>query len=627
MYSVTVPMMSRTFARAGQAERQTLLQQLQQAGAQRVLLALEPYRLDAAWQEETFRLLREQTAFFRTAGLEVGVWLWTFMCDDTNPYTKMVGIDGRVSAQEVCPADPAFIAFAAQYVERIAACGPDLILYDDDYRYGHLDMGLGCCCPHHMAALSARVGYTVTREALRGQLFCGEPGALRAAWFATRGEILRDFARAMRAAVDRVDPAIRLGQCACISSFGADGILPVELSRTLAGGTRPFLRLIGAPYWAVRENWGNRLADVIVEERMEAALCRQGDVELLAEGDTYPRPRYTTPAAYLEGFDTAMRADGGVDGILKYMVDYTASPAYETGYFQWHLRNRELYAGIAELFADKQAVGLRLYPDIRRYEAAVLPAGCDGVQAVENALFLPEIRAANAASLPVAFAGGGMPGMVFGECARRLPAAALLDGLILDIAAAQILTQRGVDVGLAGVQGSCRIREEYFLPQGDYLGLEDAAEVFRLQLCAGAQPLSTAAAAGETLCTAYHYENAAGQRFCVLAYDAARWPEAAYRNYLRAAQLTAAAAYVGRRPLPAVCPGAPDLYILVKQGADGRLAVGLWNFSADEVFAPCITLDRPRRLRRMLATAGRAEKNRVHLQTLPPYGFAAFEAE
>ena len=58
VYSVTVPMMSRTFARAGQAERQTLLQQLQQAGAQRVLLALEPYRLDAAWQEETFRLLR-----------------------------------------------------------------------------------------------------------------------------------------------------------------------------------------------------------------------------------------------------------------------------------------------------------------------------------------------------------------------------------------------------------------------------------------------------------------------------------------------------------------------------------------------------------------------------------------
>ena len=84
VYSVTVPMMSRTFARAEQAERQALLQQLQQAGARRVLLALDAYRLDAAWQEETFRLLREQTAFFRTAGLEVGVWLWTFMCDDTN---------------------------------------------------------------------------------------------------------------------------------------------------------------------------------------------------------------------------------------------------------------------------------------------------------------------------------------------------------------------------------------------------------------------------------------------------------------------------------------------------------------------------------------------------------------
>jgi hypothetical protein len=36
----------------------------------------------------------------------------------------------------------------------------------------------------------------------------------------------------------------------------------------MAGNTKPILRLIGAPYWAIKQGWGNRLADVIELERM-----------------------------------------------------------------------------------------------------------------------------------------------------------------------------------------------------------------------------------------------------------------------------------------------------------------------------------------------------------------------
>ena len=41
------------------------------------------------------------------------------------------------------------------------------------------------------------------------------------------------------------------------------GIPLGTLSKILAGNTKPFLRLIGAPYWARAKSWGNRLADVI----------------------------------------------------------------------------------------------------------------------------------------------------------------------------------------------------------------------------------------------------------------------------------------------------------------------------------------------------------------------------
>ena len=63
----------------------------------------------------------------------------------------------------------------------------------------------------------------------------------------------------------------------------------------------------------------------------------------MAEGDVYPRPRINCPASYLEGFDTAIRASGCTDGILKYGLDYTANADYETGYARFHERNTPLY--------------------------------------------------------------------------------------------------------------------------------------------------------------------------------------------------------------------------------------------------------------------------------------------
>ena len=48
------------------------------------------------------------------------------------------------------------------------------------------------------------------------------------------------------------------------------------VSRILAGNTKPYLRTIGAPYWAVNRSWGNRVQDVIELTRMERSWCGEG---------------------------------------------------------------------------------------------------------------------------------------------------------------------------------------------------------------------------------------------------------------------------------------------------------------------------------------------------------------
>ena len=71
---------------------------------------------------------------------------------------------------------------------------------------------------------------------------------------------------------------------------------------------------------------------------MESSWTKAGDIEILAEGDAFPRPRTRCPASYLEGFDTAIRASGCTDGILKYGIDYFSNTDYETGYAAFHRR-------------------------------------------------------------------------------------------------------------------------------------------------------------------------------------------------------------------------------------------------------------------------------------------------
>jgi hypothetical protein len=70
-----------------------------------------------------------------------------------------------------------------------------------------------------------------------------------------------------------------------MNSWDIDGTNPDELSRILAGKNKPFYRLIGAPYWAVRKSFGVYLQDAVELERMESSFTRKPDVEIMAEGD------------------------------------------------------------------------------------------------------------------------------------------------------------------------------------------------------------------------------------------------------------------------------------------------------------------------------------------------------
>ena len=148
-------------------------------------------------------------------------------------------------------------------------------MFDDDLRYGFQDIGFGCTCKNHRRMINKALSRTVTKAELRQALLSGGENPVRSAFVRANGEALEAFCAEMRRWVNKTAPSVRLGFCSCITSWDLDGTTPDRLSRLLAGDTRPFYRLIGAPYWNDSRSFGTTgLGSIVDLERMQAAWCR-----------------------------------------------------------------------------------------------------------------------------------------------------------------------------------------------------------------------------------------------------------------------------------------------------------------------------------------------------------------
>ena len=594
MYKVAIPVTNWYPNR--EMDEEGTLRELRRAGAERVWLCTARGIEGEDVLTAQLRALKRHRAFFESHVVEVGVWLSSLGhggalshedgqdLEKAERYVRQVSLGGGTSEDSFCPMCEPFAGDYSAWIGRIAETGARMIMIDDDYRLSlHGPGGPGCCCEKHMREYSRRVGRDMRREELEGLVFSGGPNRYRDAWLDMGRDALLGLARRIRAEVDRVDPTVRVGVCAVMSTWDSDGLSALELTKTLAGGTKPFLRTIGAPYWAALRQLAQRLGHIIEIARIQRHWAEGSGVELFTEGDAYPRPRYNTPAAYLEAYDMALRADGGFDGILKYMLDYTSSLRYETGYIDMMARNRPAYEWIEAHLSGGEAAGVDVVCPYARLRDAELPAGTTGSWAQERAFYPAASRLRTDSSLPAA-SGPRAVHAVCGESARHMDLSLLYDGAVLDAAAARILIERGVDVGIERMSDYEPMGGvEYFPDEDEHVACGVCARARRLTLKPGAEMLSTIH--GAVSC--FRYENAAGQRFVVYAFDMneAVWTQSLTRGYSRQRQLIDGLEWAGRKALPAVLPGCPDAYLICKCTSEG-LGVGIWNLSPDALLSP-----------------------------------------
>lgn len=449
---ITVP-----FYTPAPEDRETVLGLLRQSGAYRILLVPPRELLTETGESraEMLRQLGENVAYFRKNGLDVGVWINSFgfgipflpaMAEPMRGVTRIRSVTGREADYAICPEDPRFMEYFTRQIRDLAALEPDLILLDDDLCLS-VRPGLGCFCERHRKLLADRLGEAIPPEELPARIFSGRNLRERHAWAEVMGDSLRRFCAAVRAAADEVNPNVRIGNCAGYSSFHLEGVDALELSRILAGKSRPFLRTSGSPYWAVPDIRRFRRYDLntyLEFVRRQEFFCRGTDVELLHEDDSYPRPCYTVPSSYIECFDLALRASGGLDA-LKYLFEYR-NPTYEDGYLRAQQRHRPLYDFIEKHFTGKSDVGIQVREDLDKFYDAELPSPMPTERELMHSnCFSAGASLLTAHGIPVTY-GEAECEILFGENARNAPIRK--KKYVIDLPAAKLLRERGIDTGI-----------------------------------------------------------------------------------------------------------------------------------------------------------------------------------
>ena len=197
--------------------------------------------------------------------------------------------------------------------------------------------------------------------------------------------------------------------------------------------------------------------------------------------------------------------------------------------------------------------------------------------------------------------------------------------MILDIRAARILTERGIDVGISQIGGKLRNNLLYF-PDEDEQVLTNYGEhsAYEITVKENARIVTYSILGSQKYADAFLYENANGQRFLVYAFDAAFTNENRYRNYCTQRQLVSSIEWLTQKKLVAKCLGNPDLYMICKQGHDS-LSIGLWNIFADDIKSPTIFLNEKYKSASFICCEGTLENDVIKLSSIAPYGSAFIE--
>jgi len=129
-------------------------------------------------------------------------------------YTPMTNIDGQVCEGSRCPNDEKMREYIRAVYQALTAARPDYLWIDDDVRYGHMPIGMGCFCENCLSIYTQEIGTRHTRESLKEAFHTGkmeEKLRHRKAWLEHNRQTIVRLFELIEKTVHAIAPAMPLG--------------------------------------------------------------------------------------------------------------------------------------------------------------------------------------------------------------------------------------------------------------------------------------------------------------------------------------------------------------------------------------------------------------------------------
>ena len=258
-----------------------------------------------------------------------------------------------------CPLDPTFREYIKGQFRILAEHHPSVVMLDDDLGLFYKQT-TGCACKYHMAELNRRAKKAVTREELYKHTLGNseEDEYYKKLYVEVVGDSIVDCVKAMREGLDEVDPTIQGVVSGIYTSTFCE--FSDRTAVAFAGKGNPtVIRLNGGPYSNSMATGGARN---FTSNIFRAAILRENtknkvDV-FLAETDTCPQNRYSTPASLLHAHFTASILEGA------------------TGAKHWITRLSAYEPASGKAYRKKLAKYSKFYEALTEYYKVLSPFGC-----------------------------------------------------------------------------------------------------------------------------------------------------------------------------------------------------------------------------------------------------------
>jgi len=242
----------------------------------------------------SYRLLKKELA---GTGVRLGVLVqatlghWPRVDKNEEPWARSITLEGK--AKRFCPIDPGCRDYLETVATLLAKEKPCFILFDDDV-HASGSFGVECFCERHVAKFNAANGTTYTADEFRAAVANSKPDdATSRAFLKFQRDFVNDLADVMRAAIDKVDPAIPAGACMPYRERRFAG----ETARRFAAKGQPAVLRIDNSLYAQRT-----LATFpqCVAYTQAISDYHKEIPYLLDESDSCPHNRYSLPASLLD---------------------------------------------------------------------------------------------------------------------------------------------------------------------------------------------------------------------------------------------------------------------------------------------------------------------------------------